>query len=150
MKSSTQRKNRFLRIGYLLGGGVALVFGGPPLLGWLADAAGPPFAYPFDDRRFDQKIWTQANAETQDSPRGRMVVDLLENYLKPGMSEAAVERLLGVPSSKQAPEYFALKTTGTIWCYSVGAWSGFRMDGDGLAVHFDTKGKLVRAWHYQS
>ncbi len=144
------KSTRLLKVGYLLGGVAVLVLCGPTVLGWLADAAGPPFAYPFDDRKFDQKLWAQASVETQDNPRGRMVVDLLEHYLKPGMPEAAVERLLGAPNSKQTPEYFALKATGTIWCYSVGAWSGFRMDGDVLAVHFDTRGNLVRAWHYQT
>jgi hypothetical protein len=143
-------RSRLLKIGSVLGSVAAVVLCGPIILGWLADAAGPPFAYPFDDRKFDQKLWARASAEAQDNPRGRMVVDLLDRYLKPGMPEAAVERLLGAPSSTQTPEYFALKTTGTIWCYSIGAWSGFRMDGDGLAVHFDTKGKLVRAWCYQS
>ena len=143
------KSNRLLKIGYLLGSVAALVFCGPTILEWLGDVAGPPFAYPFDDRRFDQKIWVQA-AETQDNPRGRMVVDLIGHHLKPGMPEAAVERLLGAPNSKQTPEYFALKATGTIWCYSIGAWSGFRMDGDGLAIQFDSGGYLVNAWHYQT
>lgn len=148
--TSPNKKPSRQRIGYWLGGIAALGVGGPALLGWLADASGPPLAYPFDDRRFDRTVWAQASTEARDNPRGHMVDDLLNHYLKPGMTEAAVEALLGTPSSQQTPEYFALKTTGTVWSYPVGAWSGFRMDSDFLAVHFDGQGKLVRAWHYQS
>jgi hypothetical protein len=150
VRSQTKKRTA---VGCLLGC-VAAWFCAPFILGWLGDKFGFPFAYPFDDRAFEQNTWMRDDGSNVNSIRGLMTADLITNYLKPGMSKAEVKRLLGSPDSQEKPDAFSPAPPqgagGVVWCYHIGSWSGMRIDADFLAVLFDKSGVVVSAWHYQT
>ncbi len=105
---------------------------------------------PFNEMAFDQKAWIE-ETEWEDDPseskqplRGMMLDDLFDNYLKTGMTKEEVGRLLG-PHGDGWTE-----STDREWHYRLGAWSGFRMDGDYITLEFDKRGRLVKFWAWQS
>lgn len=94
---------------------------------------------PFAGRRFDRRVWLANPTCVLDNPRGRMANDLLERYLREGMSRARVVELLGpADGDRKGIDY------------PVGVWSGFRLDCDFLHVEFDANGRLTRAYRWQS
>ena len=90
---------------------------------------------PFDDWKFDRKIWQEnTNNEDPDNVRGMMIYDLTENYLKKGMSKNKVQELLGRPDFTQYTDE-DLKMY-SVWKYTIGAWSGLGWDYDSLNIYF--------------
>jgi hypothetical protein len=153
MASVTEQRHPRHRTVIVVASLVLLILTAGPILGWVRDRLGPPFAYPFDDRAFEPTLWRQSR-DPSDSPRGKMVDHLIATKLRRGMSEREVRRLLGEPDHKQrAADLYpdqGFPATDLILSYHLGMWSGLRMDGDFLAIHFDRSGRLVGAWHYQS
>lgn len=98
----------------------------------------------FDDWWFDQTIWqAQSNSTIGniENPRGKMVHDLRQRVLKPGMPRKQVLALLGPPDAGQ---------TRSSLSYYVGWWSGFRMDPDIFKIEFDKSDRLLKAYSYQT
>ena len=90
---------------------------------------------PFDDRPFSETTWAAYHQSTDyDSPRGQMYADLKRHHLRRGMSRDEVLALLGEPDLRESATHFS---------YSLGAWSGFRMDYDTLEVEFSKAGHLT-------
>ena len=104
--------------------------------------------------RFDQKQWLSAGNRAHKNLRGSMIEDLSKNILKRGLSENSVLDLLGKPDRIDPPSKFGgverHKNARKVWSYSVGQWSGFRVDEDFLAVAFDARGEVLASWHWQS
>jgi dipeptidyl aminopeptidase/acylaminoacyl peptidase len=94
---------------------------------------------PFAARKFDRELWLAHPTCEPDNPRGRMVKDLLEQHLRKGTPRARVVELLGPPERSLGGAD-----------YPLGEWSGFRVDCDFLHVEFDSRGRLTRAYHWQS
>lgn len=97
------------------------------LLYWLS--------YPFDNRQFDRAEWTAGN----DFVRGEMADSLRYRYLREGMPEADVIRLIGegeVVLNKD--NHWPDKVSGA-YCrsYFVGGWSEGSMDSAWLMLFFD-------------
>jgi len=89
---------------------------------------------PFDDLKFDQTVWHQYSGYSDPrSPRGRMYEDLESILLRTRPSREDVLQILGepdAPAREQALEY------------SLGAWSGFRIDFDTMVIAFDASGDV--------
>src|ERR1051326_6121650 len=77
----------------------------------------PLFRYfdlsPFNDQPFDRRIWLvaperikQGIIQESDNPRGRMVQDLLDHYLRPRMRRDQVAELLGAPDGRLTAKDF--------------------------------------------
>jgi hypothetical protein len=85
--------------------------------------------------KFNRQQWIAlAGKGGMDNPRQRMVKDLRQRYLKPGMTRQEVRHLLGKPDfdslSKDVDSYF------------IGA-DGF--DGMSLDVRYDQAGHVIRS-----
>jgi len=76
-------------LGVVLAGLFGLVWG----CGYAVNRATDPH---FKTRNFNSRIWIASRGD-YDSPRGRMLDDLIHNRLKRGMKESEVIRLLGNP-----------------------------------------------------
>lgn len=87
---------------------------------------------------FNAKEWSRpiSNKEESTCYRGGMARDIEKRYLKPGMSKADVERLLGKPDS--TPNLRELR-------YTLGMCSGFMMDYDDLHIYFNDGGIFERS-----
>jgi hypothetical protein len=91
---------------------------------------------PFAGRSFDRDVWHQFHGkDAPDNPRASMVASLQRSYLHSGLTRDQVVALLGEPDMEKRPEMYE---------YNLGMWSGFRVDYDGLQVHFDPQGRLIR------
>ena len=98
--------------------------------------------FPFDQRRFDAAVWQVHQQDTDpDNPRGPMVGDLSRRYLRRGQTRARVLALLGPPNDD---------ATASEVNYTLGMWSGWRIDYDLLELTFDAHGRLVSWHHWQS
>lgn len=75
-----------------------------------------------------------------DNPRGKMYEDLVENYLRKGMTKAQVVALLGESDLVTKPEIIS---------YNLGMWSGMRIDYDSLDLVFSNDGKLTKYYRVQ-
>jgi hypothetical protein len=106
---------------------------------------------PFNQTQFDRQAWVAAPPD-----RGPMTRDLLRRHLKKGTGRQEVLALLGKPNGrvtyKGQPlvEGAGYERTREILRYSLGAWSGYRMDPDYLDLAFDESGRLIGAWVWQS
>jgi hypothetical protein len=92
---------------------------------------------PFAGRAFDRDLWHEFyESDDPDSPRASMVKSLQRSFLHPGLTHDQVIELLGEPDLAKSSDMYE---------YNLGMWSGFRMDYDGLQVHFDSQGRLTHA-----
>ncbi len=97
---------------------------------------------PFDDWWFDEQIWkAQHHKNNFSNPRGKMASDLKHRVLTTTMTQQQVLNLLGPPDWGQDKTYLS---------YSIGDWSGFRMDGDIFVVEFGAAGKVTQVYWYQT
>src|SRR5688572_7954485 len=86
----------------------------------------------FRGQAFDRNVWHQFHENDEpDNPRYSMVKSLQRSYLHPGLTREQVIELLGEPDVAKSPDMYE---------YNLGMWSGFRIDYDGLQVHFDSQG----------
>jgi hypothetical protein len=96
---------------------------------------------PFDDLEFDSAIWKQyPGPKDYNSPRGRMYDDIASRLERTRPTREEVLRLLGEPDFRLPDGTFE---------YSLGAWSGFRMDFDSMYVNFDRKGRVSGVYKVQ-
>ena len=124
----------------------------------------PLFRYfdlsPFNDQPFDRRIWLvaperikQGIIQESDNPRGRMVQDLLDHYLRPRMRRDQVAELLGAPDGRLTAKDFVPEPGTQVPAealeYSLGYWSGFRVDLDVLRIGLDKSGRVIGAWVIQ-
>jgi hypothetical protein len=109
---------------------------------------------PFNDQRFDRRAWLAVPQQIDtgliqdnESPRGRMVQDILDHYLRPGMHRDQVVELLGRPDGN--PKVFeqvpGTRTPAEALMYHLGYWSGFRLDLDALYIYLDEAGRVTGA-----
>ena len=86
---------------------------------------------------FNPVAWSRPITDREDSTcyRGGMASDIEKRFLKPGMSRADVERLLGRPDHVPEPREYR---------YTLGMCSGFRIDYDDLHVYFNDRGEFER------
>lgn len=87
--------------------------------------------------KFSGTVWRSlAGKWDKDSPRQRMVKDLRQRYLKPGMTRQQVRQLLGKPDydshDKDVDSYF------------LGVWGFMSVDATVLEVEYDKAGRMVR------
>ena len=96
---------------------------------------------PFDDLEFDAAVWKQsAGTANTNSPRGRMYDDIEARLERTRPTREEVLRLLGEPDSQRQDETLE---------YSLGAWSGFRIDFDSMYVSFDRDGRVSSVYKVQ-
>ncbi len=113
----------------LLAAGLLLAMAPAAFLGWLL------LHDPFGGQRFDARVWrAQAGSLNPDNPRGPMTSNLRRHHLRRGMARQEVVRLLGEDGGA-GPHSLS---------YTLGAWSGFRIDYDTLDITFDASGRLER------
>src|SRR5438093_1227881 len=65
---------------------------------------------PFGGRRFHQHTWLAGLGNGLDRPRLPMARDLLDHYLKPGMSHEQVIQLLGKPDEHYTRAHYKKRT----------------------------------------
>jgi hypothetical protein len=98
---------------------------------------------PFDNASFDQALWAKWRGSWDyDNPRGHMAADLIDRLEDDRPTRAEVVALLG-PS--EAPCHDLTPSVGSVQeclSYSIGSWSGFRMDSDTLDVYFGNDGRV--------
>ncbi len=103
---------------------------------------------------FDRIVWLGADPTDRDSPRFSMIDDLGRTILLPGTDKSIVSRELGEPTQVLSPLIFGHSRLPSniayVWNYEIGAWSGWRIDIDYLAVGFSADGKTVKHWIWQS
>ena len=89
----------------------------------------------FSTSSFESVAWhaKQTNQTDMTCFRGGMANDIKKRILKPGVSRAVLERLLGAPD---------VKSTAALQ-YNLGMCSGFRIDFDSLNVYFNENGELT-------
>jgi len=52
----------------------------------------------YNSNTFDKEVWlSNSDISDQDNPRSRMTMDLIKNYLRPGMQRDSIILLLGQP-----------------------------------------------------
>ena len=96
---------------------------------------------PFDDREFDPTVWRQhAGSSDWQSPRGRMYEDLRRSLLRDRPMREEVIQLLGPPDTSGQ---------GAALRYTLGAWSGFRIDYDTMVVTFDESQRVSSVHRFQ-
>lgn len=89
---------------------------------------------PFAGQSFDRAVWHKFhNNHEPDNPRASMSKDLRRRYLRQGLTKQEVVKLLGEPDMNKSDNMYE---------YNLGMWSGFRIDYDGLQIHFDAEGRL--------
>ena len=112
------------------GWGVLVRFAVLTLIVWI----GSSVLSPFDDLKFDQTVWRQYSGYSDPrSPRGRMYEDLETVLLRTRPSREDVLQMLGEPDTPARDETLR---------YSLGAWSGFRIDFDTMVIAFDESGHV--------
>jgi hypothetical protein len=92
----------------------------------------------FTADRFERAAWFRPISDAQSATcyRGGMARDIQKRLLKPGMSKADVEGVLGAPNDiGRANEYR----------YALGMCSGFGIDYDDLHIYFNERGALERS-----
>jgi hypothetical protein len=103
------------------------------------------------DQAFDQRQWKAAKSWEADNPRGKMVRSLMRAHDLRGMTRDQVIALLGPPDGVDKRIEDNLSVSGADAAaagefeYLLGAYSGYRVDFDFLAIRFDKRGR-VRAW----
>ncbi len=91
--------------------------------------------------RFDRAVWiSRPELEGSDTPRSRMVSDVMHRYLKPGMSRQQVRELLGKPDSTSQ-----FDTENHREGYGLGHIGAFGIDPSILVLQYDVSGKLKEA-----
>ena len=96
---------------------------------------------PFDDLEFDSAVWKQNPGEkNHNSPRGRMYDDIERRLDRTAPTREEVLELLGEPYRED--------DNGTLE-YSLGAWSGFRIDYDSMYVSFGSDGRVSGVYRVQ-
>jgi len=96
---------------------------------------------PFDDKKFDKQVWLKfEKVYDMDNPRGQMVSDLIDNFLKKGMNKQEVVKILGKPDFEKSENVFK---------YNLGMWSGYRVDCDSLDIEFDKTNRLKKIYTVQ-
>jgi hypothetical protein len=92
--------------------------------------------------------------DDRDSPRFKMIDDLGRKHLLVGTDKTVVLRELGQPTQIMLPGHFGYAMVPSdvayVWSYEIGAWSGWRMDMDYLAIGFSSSDKIVTHWVWQS
>ena len=109
----------------------------------VALAALIPIADPFDNATFTPARWAKAGAQE----RGRMSRDLVANYLKPGLSLAEVEALIGHTENLIKPsDPWGHRARGAeTRVYPIGSWPYHGRNDAMVYVHFDSNGELIAA-----
>ncbi len=110
---------------------------------------------PYNDLRFDPTLWLKSKNDSHkvECVRGRMVDDIQARVVTPGRLSSEIEATLGRPEAIHQSVEFQIESSShikVIWSYPIGAWSGFKMDTDYLAIGFDDEGRVVESWLYQS
>lgn len=135
MTSRRTLTTSFLSIGCVL---VLVLTSALVLMSWMV--IGFLLDDPFSGRWFNQTLWQKLDGSLDpDNPRGSMVLDLKQRYLKKGVSRSYVISLLGEPDCENTDE---------ILSYNLGMWSGFRIDYDSLDIRFED-GLLVESYCVQ-
>lgn len=131
-----------------------LLLMGRSALGWLGDRIGGPFAYAYDDLRFNQAVWLTPPDAHGNSQRGRMADDVIQHRLPRRKPFSEVKQLLGEPEFWEKPQTFAHVKSGArvarIACYRLGAWDWPAADDNILAIRLDVNNCVIDAWHYQT
>ena len=98
---------------------------------------------PFNDARFDPKVWSRVSP----SERTPMARDLVSNHLRPGMVETQVKSLLGEPDTvwqSSDPRGNRLPGHRTI-AYSIGNASFHGFDDAFVYVHMNRQNRVIAA-----
>lgn len=99
---------------------------------WMIGDAMPkkPIGVP---RKFDQRLWADANLPNQDPGlRQAMLADLIAHHLPLGTSKPDVDRLLGHPDVRNDPN-------DAVWQYHVhGQFTGEHVGDEKLELRFDS------------
>jgi outer membrane protein assembly factor BamE (lipoprotein component of BamABCDE complex) len=120
----------------LIGIGISILAAGLAGIVFFIIILYPVFENRFDDGTFDRELWhTYHQSMDRDNPRGNMADDLRENHLRQGMKKDEVIALLGEPDFDEQTHVFK---------YTLGMWSGTRIDYDSLDIEFDLSGRLVK------
>ena len=97
--------------------------------------------------KFDQKEWLKHNDDgNHKSPRWNMLSDLRENYLNKELNKTQVINLLGKPFELEKRYVESENDTLNLMLYPVGAYSGFGIDFDFLAISLDENDKKIKVW----
>lgn len=113
------------------------------------------FLSPYNDLRFDPTLWLKSRKDSHnvECVRGKMVHDIQTRIATKGRLSSEIEATLGRPEAIHQSEEFQIESSSqirVIWSYPIGAWSGYKIDTDYLAVGFDDEGRVVESWLYQS
>jgi len=85
---------------------------------------------------FNSTLWkAQHGKHERHNPRGKMIVSLEKNHLRPGMMRAEVHALLGEPDQKR----------GTSDVYNLGA-SPVGVDFEYYVLEYDSAERLSKFW----
>jgi len=97
--------------------------------------------------KFDQKEWLKHNDDgNHKSPRWNMLSDLRENYLNKELNKTQIINLLGKPFELEKRYVESKNDTLNLMLYPVGAYSGFGIDFDFLAISLDENDKKIKVW----
>jgi hypothetical protein len=105
---------------------------------------------PFDNAFFEQVVWSKWRGSWDaDNPRGHMAADLINRLKDRQLTRDEVVALLGPPEAPCSVLTPPAGPTETCLSYSIGSWSGFRMDSDTLDVYFGHDGRVRSAFTVQ-
>jgi hypothetical protein len=101
---------------------------------------------PFDNAQFDQVVWNKWRGSwDSDNPRGHMASALIDELKDRKLTRDEAIALLGSPEAKCGVLPNPVGPADSCISYSIGSWSGFRMDSDTLDVYFGNDGRVSDA-----
>tara|TARA_R110000796_G_scaffold138784_7_gene254937 strand:- start:38 stop:532 length:495 start_codon:yes stop_codon:yes gene_type:complete len=96
--------------------------------------------------KFDKKEWSKQDDDDTKSIRWNMLSDLRENYLNKELNKTQIINLLGKPFELEKRYVESEDDTLNLLLYPVGAYSGFGIDFDFLAISLDENDKKIKVW----
>lgn len=93
---------------------------------------------PYNDHRFEARLWRTASGDRRENPRLRMADDLMKRHLKPGMVREQVRALLGAPDVSSKFDEQQNRD-----CYGIGNDPAVGIDPEWIAIQYDRVGRIV-------
>ncbi len=115
-------------------------------IAWFVGRATDLIGTPFGQERFNSAVWQASKTERQREARARMARDLIDHYLRPGMSESSLISLLGRPDKTWHRSEYTPPEPHDVYEYNMGSAP---MDIAGqsyvLRLYFDVQARYRQA-----
>ncbi|PCJ56920.1 MAG: hypothetical protein COA79_17430 [Planctomycetota bacterium] len=101
---------------------------------------------PFNEHKFDQKLWLQLSKNDKIQERGKMASDIISNQIKHNMSKVQVTDLIGIPTrtSNKSIDAGGNKFKGkSTLVYYIGHASSMGYDDAFMYIHLNKQDQVI-------